>query len=100
MKAFNTLVDAINYLKQRGYNLDFNLKENVLECSENGARLTPKDFEIVEVYRFEGMTNPEDQTILYAIESKDGMKGVWVNGYGIYADPMSAEMVEKLKIHH
>ena len=87
-------------LKQRGDTRDFNLKEDVLECSEAGSRLSPKDFDIVEVYRFEGMTNPEDQAILYAIESKDGMKGVWVNGYGLYADPISAEMVEKLKIHH
>jgi hypothetical protein len=34
--------------------------------------------------------------VLYAIEAKDGSKGVLVNAYGIYADAASATMAKKL----
>lgn len=51
------------------------------------------------MYRYEGMTDPGDQSILYAISSeKYALKGVLVNAYGIYADPVTAEMEKKLTI--
>lgn len=99
MKAFNNMVDAINDLRARGFDMDFNLRENFVECTNNGRNIPPDEFEIKEVYRFEGMTNPSDQSILYAIESKDGLKGVLVNGYGPSADPISQAMVAKLATH-
>ena len=58
----------------------------------------PEDFEIVNFYRFEGMTDPGDETILYAIEEKGGRRGTLVNAYGPYADEPSAEMVRKLNV--
>jgi hypothetical protein len=37
-----------------------------------------------------GMTDPTDETILYAISTRDGrLKGVLVNGYGLYPDSLS-----------
>ena len=54
------------------------------------------DFEIVEFYRFEGDSNPSDESIVYGIESANGLKGILVSGYGISAEGMSAEMAKKL----
>lgn len=62
--------------------------------------VTPDDFEVVQVHRFEGMTDPEDQSVLYAITSKNGVKGTLVNGYGIYSDPISDKLMAKLHIAH
>lgn len=98
--AYDTLVDAINGLKAKGYTFDFNLKENQLHCTEAGRMLSPEEFEVTEVYRFEGMTSPDDSSVLYAIESHDGLRGTLVNAYGMYADPMSDAMVAKLAIKH
>lgn len=96
MKTYDNMVDAINDLKTRGYDLDFNLKENYLECANIKRQLSPNEFDIMEVYRFEGMTNPSDNSILYAIQSHDGLKGVLVNAYGVYADAVSQALVTKL----
>jgi hypothetical protein len=60
----------------------------------------PDDFEVTEVYRFEGMTDPDDQSVLYALESKDGIKGTLVNGYGLYSDGATDELIAKLYIAH
>lgn len=97
MHSYDTVSAAVSGLKKRGFDLDFNLEENCLIC--NDSKFNADDFEIVEVYRFEGDSDPSDEAVVYAIESKNGMKGVLVNGYGISADTMSSDMAKKLSVH-
>lgn len=95
----DTLVETLEELKKQGYTYDFNLTAHALELySDEGIKLTlnPEDFNIVKVFRFEGMSNPSDTSILYAIESSSGVKGTLVSSYGVYADAMSNEMIAKL----
>jgi hypothetical protein len=94
MYAYDTVTAAVNGLRERGYTKDFNLSENCIIC--HADKFDPADFEIVEVYRFEGNTDPADEAVVYAIESVTGLKGVLVSGYGISAEGMSAEMAGKL----
>lgn len=98
MYSYNTVSEAIQQLKSRGYSIDFNLEENCLICDTK--KYMAEEFEITEFHRFEGNTDPADEAIVYAIESKDGVKGVLVSGYGISAEGMSAEMAKKLSMHH
>lgn len=100
MENYETVVAALTGLKARGYTLDFNLAFDKIICNENGFCLNPHEFEIKEVYRFEGDTNPDDEDIVYAIESKNGlMKGSMSSAYGVYADAVSADMIQKLAMH-
>lgn len=96
MYAYDTVTAAVSGLKKRGYTKDFNLEENCIVCHED--KYHPDDFEIVEVYRYEGNSDPADEAVVYAIEGKNGEKGVLVSGYGISADEMSDEMAKKLTI--
>jgi hypothetical protein len=98
MYNYDTVSAAVSGLKQRGYTLDFNLSQNCLICQEH--KFDPEDFEITEIYRFEGNSDPADEAVVFAIESNKGHKGVLVNGYGPSSDEMSAEMAKKLSIHH
>jgi hypothetical protein len=100
MIAYETVSEAVNGLKSRGYTIDFNLSYDSIVCHETPINLMPSEFEIIEVHRFEGETNPSDQEVVYAIESKHGEKGVLVNAYGVYSDPVSDEMIKKLTIQH
>jgi len=100
MYAYDTVAQAVNGLKQRGYNIDFNLEAECISCRQNDLSLRPSEFEITEVYRFEGVSDPADEAIVYAIESRDGKKGVLINGYGISADQPGEEMVAKLSVRH
>jgi hypothetical protein len=52
-----------------------------------------------EYFRFEGASNPSDSAILYAISSDSkNLKGLLVNAYGIYSEPVTDEMMEKLDL--
>jgi hypothetical protein len=97
MIYYDTVSEAVNGLKSRGFTMDFNLAENCLVC--NTDKFNVQDFEIVEFYRFEGNTDPSDEAAVYAIESNTGLKGVLVSGYGISAEGMSADMIKKLSMH-
>jgi hypothetical protein len=94
--AYDTVSQAVNELRKRGYTLDFNLQENCIIC--NQQKFNPEDFKIVEVYRYEGDSDPADEAVVYAIESKNGLKGVLVNGYGISAETLSSDMAKKLSM--
>ena len=97
MKYYQTMVEALEDLKDRGFVLDFNLTKGMLHNSAENVTLQPEDFEIVEIHRFEGASDPGDNSILYAINSdKYDIKGVFVNAYGVYADDISEVLLKKL----
>ncbi|HEY0678916.1 MAG TPA: phosphoribosylpyrophosphate synthetase [Chitinophagaceae bacterium] len=98
MYTYDTVSEAVNGLKTRGYTIDFNAQYDCIVCNDTPLRLTPDEFEITEVHRYEGNSDPADEAVVYAIESRHGNKGVLVNGFGISADAMSDEMVRKLHI--
>lgn len=100
METYETVVDALNGLKAKGYSLNFNIAFDKLMCADNDICLNPNEFEITEVHRFEGETNPSDEDVVYAVESKEGnIKGTVTSAFGMYADAISTEMIQKLSIH-
>lgn len=93
-----TLSGSIEKLKAEGYTEDFNLNRDCVNCRNGQIRIFPAEFQIDKYFRFEGQSDPADGAILYAISSeKYHVKGVLVNGYGIYSDPLTNEMLTKLK---
>ena len=100
MESYDTVVYAINGLKQRGYTVNFNIAFDKIICSDNRICLNPDEFEIMETYRFEGDSNPSDEDVVYAVQSKDGrVKGFISSAFGTYADSVSSEMISKLSMH-
>lgn len=100
MITYDTVVEALNGLRSRGFTIDFNIAFDKLMCHRTGICLNPSEFDIVEVYRFEGDTNPSDEDAVYAISSSDGkVKGVIMTAFGTYADSISADMLKKLSMH-
>lgn len=100
MKTYDTVTEAVNDLQLRGYTINFNLKPDCVESAEKHISIHPKDFEIDEVYRFEGDSDPGDESIVYAVSSaKEKVKGILVNAFGTYAETFSAELIAKLQDH-
>ncbi len=91
---YGTVTEAIADFREQGYKVDFNIvgEHLVCDCGELGS----EDFEIAHVYRYEGDSDPGDEATVYAIESKSGLKGILVTGYGIYGDTASSKVLEKL----
>ena len=97
-ESFGTLSETINALIKLGYDHDFNVHEECLICHTTSKTLSPEDFQIDKVYRFEGMSDPDDNSILYAISCvHSDMRGVLVNGYGISSSESTSKIIERLR---
>jgi hypothetical protein len=98
MKKKDTLSQTMNALRDKGYTEDLNLLDEHLENKSKKKRYPAHDFEVDDYFRFEGMANPADNSILYAITTSDGHKGVLVDGYGKSGGQISEQILNKLKI--
>lgn len=103
--SYDTLSQAVNDLIKRGYTTDFLIEseKECLICKSNDspvAELSPEEFIIDEVYRFEGMTDPGDESIVFAISSPvHNIKGTVINSYGADFGYRSSKLVEHLNRH-
>lgn len=74
-------------LNAEGFTKDFRVTDEGRLCSYGDDKTYGVDeVRIVNFYRFEGETNPDDMAILYAIECNDGTRGTISNSYGPLAD--------------
>ncbi len=96
----DTLSQVIEQLRKEGYEEDFNLQQNCLECRQGDFKVFHDEFVIDRIYRFEGESDPADEATLYAISApKYGIKGILVNGAGIYTEDITDEMLNSLQIN-
>jgi hypothetical protein len=96
--TYSSLSVAIEDLQSRGYNEDLNFCDGGLEHKRTSCIYPAEAMEVVEFYRFEGASNPDDNSILYAIETSDGLKGLLVDAYGAYSGNIPRDIVNKLRI--
>lgn len=95
----NSMSECLTYLNQKGYGEQFKVEDGKLVSLSDDKHYDVEDVTAFNFYRFEGITNPDDMEVLYAIETVDGKKGTLVDAYGVYADPDVDEFVKQMEIH-
>jgi hypothetical protein len=99
MQQYSNLIEAIKGLRNEGYTEDFNLQQQCIECRNGQYKIFHDEFEVDKYFRFDVSSDASDQSIIYAISSEHyGLKGILINAYGIYSEPITNEMLDKLKI--
>jgi hypothetical protein len=98
------LTSCVKRMKEEGYKEDYQVTEDGLATFDKSKTYKPDQVRIVSFYRFEGESDPGDNTILYVIETDEGGKGTLVDGYGAYADEnvskfiVQVEEIQKVKV--
>ena len=85
-------------LEKYGYSEQFKVEKGKLIGIENKKSYKPKDVKAVNFYRFEGISDPDDMSILYAIETCDGIKGTLTDAYGRYSDEATGEFMKQVEV--
>ena len=99
--GYDTLSEAMNSLKSRGYTHEFSVSpdDDCTICSGSTTKnLMPNSFVIDEVFRFEGPSDPGDEMILFAISSpKHSLKGTFMSAFGSYSDDNTSEVIKMFR---
>jgi hypothetical protein len=94
------LEKCMRKLEEKGYTDQFRVEKKVLQSlTDKKKKYKPKDVTAVNFYRFEGPSNPDDMSILYAIETVDGTKGTLSDAYGVYSDEDTGAFMQEVDIH-
>jgi hypothetical protein len=92
-----TLSSCMNKLKADGYTEEYVVKANLLRSLDSGEAYSSDHVKITNFYRFEGDSDPSDNAILYALETKDGKKGILIDAYGAYSDPDTGKFIVEIE---
>jgi hypothetical protein len=98
VKNYESVADALDDLRKRGYETDFETQSPCLYCSDLDLRLIEEEFHVDEVYRFEEDSYPDHNAVVYAISSSTGIKGTIVDGLGVSPGNISFEMAKNFNI--
>jgi hypothetical protein len=89
---------AVEALHHRGFTTEFVIENGGLRVAGTDRRLRPEDVSIRDYYRFEGTSDPSDMSVIYALEARDGTKGTLVDAFGTYADPLVANVIDRMRM--
>ena len=92
-----TLLGEIARLRRAGYTLDFHATaEGHLACRACEMDEEPSAMQVDFTARFEGESNPDDESILLALTCECGAKGLYTAAYGASASPEDAAVLRHL----
>lgn len=98
LTEMSSLSELTNVLEQKGFTEQFRVEERLLKTSRDDKGYRPDEVRAVNFYRFEGMSDPDDTSVLYAIETVDGRRGTLIDAYGTYSDSDVDEFVKEMEI--
>ena len=95
---YRTMVEAIEDLNKRGFTANFEFLDQKFRDVDTGRVFDANDLTIVKHYRFEGTSDPDDMSVIYALKSRDGTAGLIADAFGTYANPGLGSFLDKVPI--
>lgn len=89
-------IDYIQRYEAVGFTDQYRIVNGQLENVDTKHTYSPNDVTILREHRFEGMSNPEDMSLLYVIQTIDGSKGTLLASYGANADTSIHEFMNSI----
>src|ERR1700754_3060138 len=83
-----SMVTCLSKVVNDGFKEDFKATDEGLKSVTTDKLYLPEQVRVINFFRFEGFSDPDDNAVLYLLETSDGLKGTLVDAYGTYADPL------------
>jgi hypothetical protein len=97
LTSMRSLSYCIDKAIEKGYTANFFVNDTLLQHVDSGQSYQPGQVHIVDYYRFEGQSDPDDNSILYIIETNDGRRGTIADAYGMYASTAVANFFNEVE---
>lgn len=100
MIDYASLSNALHHFSRKSYASEFEAESACLYCRRLDLRVTPEEFDVVDVHRFDETASRKGEHLLYLISSLAGIRGTLVlAAEDVYLENMTFEMAQKLRIH-
>jgi hypothetical protein len=96
MPYMKSLASCLKKMITEGYTEDFKVTEEGLEAQNKHNSYPPEQVHIVNYFRFEGRSDPNDNAILYVIETNDGTRGTLVQNH-VFTDPTATQFMKRVQ---
>jgi hypothetical protein len=93
---YKDLADAVESLKEKGFDHTFELGDDHITCKSLNAEYSPDDLSILESHSFDKGTDPGSESTIHAIQSSNGVKGILILSYGVHVDPSKAKLINRI----
>lgn len=92
-----TMTACVNKVVLDGYTDSFKVTKQGLYSTAKDQLFKPEEVKVINFYRFEGESDPGDNSIMYVIETSNGLKGTLVDAYGPYADELVNKFMKEVE---
>ena len=95
-----TLSGVLEKLRLKKIDTEFKMTDERFTAGK-GKFYNPEDLKIIRTYRFEGESDPQDNSVIYIIEATDGLIGYSIDAYGAYSDHDANydDFLRKIPVH-
>jgi hypothetical protein len=93
----STPLKVLDRLADLGFKNTFQIKDGELHCVESEQSFPPENLLLKGAYRFEGPSNPDDMSIVYALETTDGTRGIIMDAFGVRANRAISEFMGRVQ---
>jgi fumarate hydratase class II len=94
-----SIVAMLERLRSAGFSAELRLTDGGVHVAATGQTYQAAQFTVVGVQRVEGISDPDDMAAVYAVEGPDGVRGVLVDAFGSYADPVVGAALAQMRPH-
>jgi hypothetical protein len=91
-------VPALAALARRGFTAELIADGDAVRVAGSAKRFAPDDIRIRDFYRFEGTSDPDSMSVIYAIEARDGTRGTLTDAFGAYASPDVGALLDRVPV--
>lgn len=95
---YSNLRQATEHLTKIGYAGKFRFDNQVMRELRSSQIYMPSDLSIIEYHRFKGIANPGNTTVIFALESKGGIKGTLILKQGRAANMELIAFMDKVPV--
>lgn len=97
-ERMQTVAGALRLFNARGFDREMSVTRGRLHASGIDRSYGPREVRVLDHRRFEGVSDPGDTSVVYALETVDGARGTLVDGYNVYADPAIGDFLKDVAI--
>lgn len=84
----DSIATVMQYLHEKGYDSEFSVSPGG-QLLLKGKLYPAEDVKLIRTFRFEGESDPSEQSILYLVKTCDENVGYSIDSYGMYSQHMN-----------